>query len=842
MGMDKNTSSSQQRVMSEEPRAAKSLRLPKPSAYGEGLSQDKIEKMLIADGSEEAITDVAGSVWRQRYHDISYWLKSGSSTGGMPPNSKWKWIGNEAEGARAVAIAGALGWVDAIRLLLAVPEIAKAAAVATQSGFALPQEGFPQHQHDAPKGGGFELAAPSRNSTSFKLEKPQAPIHWGNEGDPSLRSYKYTALGFACINGQERAAKVLVENHRLMTGCGGALRPAALFNFGDRACDGASAEGRENAIVWAWANGQEGVALALAVAGGGSLHMAEELEWAERSRNIEALEALMGLASAGPGAAKAMAALESLRGADPRDEAAPSERPEPFATAPSPAPGETGLGHHKKDHVLRSAELVEAAVRGARRSRQPAKNPDFSVAMLERDLASAAAWVAADSKSASKLARAVGSRGAAAADALCVAAAMGWTDGVKLALAAPSMNEKGVGSALRWGHWARGQGMGAPEWAPVAPQSTPGGGQEPDASISQPSAAHAYTALGFASINLHVEAARALVHSLRHSRGGGGALPIASLRQEVKRRGSFFFKAAGKGGAGAVAEVEDCRDNVVIFAMMNMIPGAAQTLAEAGAGSPGLAQELAWAAKRGLLAEARMLVEACPQRAELSQGAGEDILALAIGAGDIGFAKNLARMGVDTSSVSIQGVPLAKAFMLDSAQCWEMLSSTDWDLDERERGMILALAKHARSERSAAQPEPNEEALARGRQGADGLAENPPAQNSQAKKNGPEESSSLPSAAEQAEPASAFSAADLGAQSIAEAISELQGFEVMVAQMGTRIRQLIQGLEARAELGPSAGPKGKPGEIGLMVKQLKTRAGEASGAIAKASEMARRGP
>ena len=164
----------------------------------------------------------------------------------------------------------------------------------------------------------------------------------------------------------------------------------------------------------------------------------------------------------------------------------------------------------KKEHGPESPssateERLAAYVDSAReaKARPPTKN--LWKAVAASDLASTAAWVVAGEKTGAKLMKMFGGRAGEGSDALALAAALGWTDGVRLLLGTPS-----IPSDLHWRALPLLRGaLENSEWWPRR-------AGEPAAKTSEfPQWAKIerfYTPLGFALVNEETDAAKILVN------------------------------------------------------------------------------------------------------------------------------------------------------------------------------------------------------------------------------------------------------------------------------------------------------------------------------------------
>ena len=426
---------------------------------------------------------------------------------------------------------------------------------------------------------------------------------------------------------------------------------------------------------------------------------------------------------------------------------------------------------------LGEQRIVDGVLKNAKAGRATPATASLESAVLAKDLPSTIAWVASGMRWASKI-NIFSKRAAEAEHAMSLAAAMGWVDGLRLA------GSLDMGS---FGAWSRAKRLVNDEfremWAPMESNTRYGEmkGWREDGEDRQ---GRECSAMGFAAINGNVDALKFLAHRFRMVAKKSGPIPAGWLFRQTK--------------SGLAGRPYGGMENAILLSIMAGDMGSAKTLAMAGAGSEGLGEELAWAAKHSLPDVAAMLVEAHPQSSALKGAVGQSLLSLCVEKGSAELARALLELGVDSSKFMIHGMPLAAVASLSKAEC--LAAAGGVDTGERDRHLLLAFAQAAESREAA------------------------PAQESVAADEGGFWPESFLARKEKE------SLGEEKSSAVSEAIRELEGFEAIAGAMGGRIRALIAGLPGGGQDAPSEPPR----TIGLAVRKLRERADAASRAIAKA--------
>lgn len=462
--------------------------------------------------------------------------------------------------------------------------------------------------------------------------------------------------------------------------------------------------------------------------------------------------------------------------------------------------------------------IVDDVLRNARAGRAKPATADLESAVLAKDLASTIAWVASGKRWASKI-NVFSKRAAEAEHAMSLAAAMGWTEGLRVA------GSFDMGS---FGAWSRSKRLvndeGREMWVPMAANTRHGEmkGWREDGEDREN---RELSAMGFAAINKNVDALKFMTRRFRVV-----AEKIGPIQNGPIPAGWVFRKA----NKGAVGGPYAGMENAILFSIMAGDMGSAKALAMAGAGSPGLGEELAWAAKHSLPDVATMFVEVDPQSKALKGAIGQNLLSLSIDKGRAGLARMLLDLGVDSSKFMIHGMSLAAVLSLSKAECLAAVAAGGEEMGERARRSLLAFARAAESRKAlpASMASRSEDLSQKNNAGE--LASKGSSEESVAAG----EEGLLPESS-QARKAKESMGGDNG-YAVSEAMRELEGFEAIAGQMGGRIRALIAGLQDGAQDAFSEPPK----TIGATVRKMREMAEAASQAIAKASSTqgARREP
>lgn len=809
------------------PRPSRTLSGPGPSARAKTLDTDERLNAYVKSVRGMAPTEASlvEAAWNRDLQSTAIWVF------GCKKGKEWRDLNSESQDdhASAVSVAAALGWVDGLRLMLSVPSVAREAAVSVIRGFVATEA------HDLSPIRKVEIGAPRRVANPNEGE-PQRALCWRASGSGSTNeNFQFTALGFACMNGQLDAAKLLVENLRSQAIFSGALPPRALFNFGDLEKDASQMHGWQNAIVFAILNDEESVAKTLALAGGGSSNLTEEMQWAVKAKNKEAIKMLIGigdkslnldatsnlLRKISESAAIASGAVDEVR--DDKELLLMSEAsPEaPLATGIMITGNGGGiiikqcemLHSEQNDNAFGSQERAEAYLEKARGSRKKPAIKNLSEAVLAKDLESTASWVLAGEGVARRL-NILSRRGASAAEAFHLAAAMGWVDGLRL------LSDVGAQEATRRRppqlliNVHSGKAIQVPKSIQIHRLNQNKWRRPPSLDSEEGKKELGYTALGFACINEMQDAATHLVARHRKHFDFPEALPIGAICGYPKQIMPW--------------RMDVCENNAVLFGIVNQGMGAAKILAAAGAGSVGLAEEFAWALKHGRVDAARMLMEANPESRVIKGPVGQELLMLAVDKADVVFARMLLDHGVNSSKIIIHGMPLEAALGLSSAECLAVVERAGGPMLMRDRLALLAFAEAA-----ARAPEPS-------------LIDGPQPSSAQRHHEAvpPEPVVVVIDAAERGEGERVLEAVenvpvDKRAVKVSEAIRELESFELVILQMGKRLRTIIQGLEAEEDDPAAALPRKA---IGAEVRKMRERAEQANQAIAKASAAVRKEP
>ena len=450
---------------------------------------------------------------------------------------------------------------------------------------------------------------------------------------------------------------------------------------------------------------------------------------------------------------------------------------------------------------LGEQRIVDGVLKNAKAGGATPATASLESAVLAKDLPSAIAWVASGMRWSSKI-NIFSKRAAEAEHAMSLAAAMGWVDGLRLA------GSLDMGS---FGAWSRAKRLVNDElremWVPMEANTQCGEMRGWwDGSLDRQG--RECSAMGFAAINGNVDALKFLAHRFRMVAKKSGPIPAG-----------WLFRQTNSGLAG---RPYGGMENAILFSIMAGDMGSAKTLAMAGAGSEGLGEELAWAAKHSLPDVAAMLVEAHPQSSALKGAVGQSLLSLCVDKGSAELARALLELCVDSSKFMIHGMPLAAVASLSKAEC--LAAAGGVDTGERDRHLLLAFAQAAESREAApALDESGSEDLSQKLGGAE-EASKAPAQESVAADEGGFWPESFLARKEKE------SIGEEKSSAVSEAIRELEGFEAIAGAMGGRIRALIAGLPGGGQDAPSEPPR----TIGLAVRKLRERADAASRAIAKA--------
>lgn len=469
-----------------------------------------------------------------------------------------------------------------------------------------------------------------------------------------------------------------------------------------------------------------------------------------------------------------------------------SVAPEEFFKALSSLASQASEGNERREaeKLIEKREHVANILSAARSSKTPPAIKNLSSAVLAKDLESVAAWVAAGEGLVKRINFiSVSMRADAERQAFQLAAAIGWVDGLILLRAFGRESWEDPQPSKRIKNSRTGNAHRVPASLKIKDVQKDGWSEDNTLSHEQ----RAYTALGFASINGHEEAAALLIKALGKKDPEG--LPKNAIAMH------------------ALTDSNDVDDNAVVFAMKEMSIRTAKVLAGAGAGSQNLQCELEWAAKNSACAEAKMLISVAPKRWAMMGRVGPELLEMAIGKADVDLARMLVRQGVDSSTALLYGMTAAKALEVSREEWRNIVEANPGGLDLRGQRALAALVKEAPRKPLALAVESAEESPS--------PVEQEP--NADAKPQDAEE----PAAPEQSQAL------------VADAIRELQGFDEIVSQMGLRIKALIKGLEAA---GIDSGERPFPRRIGLEVTKMRERAEQASQAIAKASASARKEP
>lgn len=460
----------------------------------------------------------------------------------------------------------------------------------------------------------------------------------------------------------------------------------------------------------------------------------------------------------------------------------------------------------KSDNMLADEAQAEEQLARAREERRSGRKPaikNIAEAVLTKNLKSTASWIVAGEAVASKL-NVLGGRSAAAADAFHLAASLGWMDGMRLL--GPLVGVAGaikrkpfqVVVSERSGREIKVPRGISPEililnkWRATPAQD----GAKPNETLG-------YTALGFACLNERPDVAKFLVGMFRRAYELSSSLSINAICAYPRQVTPWL--------------VEDCENNAILYALVRMDVGAAKTLIMAGAGSVGSVDEFAWALRRGRTDVVRMLLEANPQSRVITTSVGPQLLALAIDKADAALARMLLDEGVDGSKTAIHGMSAAAALALSGEECLALVDGARETMRARDIRALLAFAEAA--PRAAA-----------GQAAASPLGQSSPVVEE-------------PRGRIEDEPEAA-SAGDLvraegRPAKVAEAIRELESFEQIVLQMGSRLRTIIQSLESEGEGTELELPRKA---IGSEVRRMRERAAGAVQAIAKAGASCRGEP
>lgn len=736
-------------------------------------------------GLEPKESSLSRAVWAMDMQSVAIWVSRGGAASAA----------GKSEAVSAVATAAALGWVDGLNLLLSVPSVAWEAATAQEAGGA-----FGRASSLAGAEPEFsEIAAPLKHAQTSSAESLSL-LYW-DYGSLSVdrAGFKYTALGFACMNGEVEAGKILIKNWSESQESGRAdraLPPSALFNFGDHPRDPSRVAGWENAVIFALMSAEPLAAKTLALAGGGTPALAKELRWAVAEKDKSAIAALVESSHSG---AYLEPAREMLAHLVSMDSLAPAERSD-LSNA-----GWLGGGEQEQRLEIDARRRVAEYLSDARASRKKPAIKDLIEAVLARDSTSTAAWVAAPERWAS-----LGSGKMRDAEvAINLAAAIGWRDGLRLldsfALGRGGMDECEL---LKNKH---GQRLWAPKKAKLGkPRSSEWTAEQTDAPR------RALSALGFAAMNENVEAAKIIVRGL-----------LENKRWE----GAFRMDVVFCGPDGPLEEPAGCGANAIIYSIISpeLGLGVAMTLAKAGAGSFALADELSWAVAHSRLDAAKMLVRENSLAREVNKKIGQDLLGMAIDKGSAELAIMLLEQGVDSSNFLIHGMPLSAALRLSNVECLAILSEKGQCMTEQDRRALAGFYKEARSpEQDAALPIENQK-----QEGGVGEAA---AAGESVELEGLSAEDQHAHGADLARKEGLESAGGEKRIAVSEAIRELESFEEIVAQMGLRIKELIKGLREQDD--PAAPSKTMESEL----RKMRERAARASQAIAKTALGARREP
>lgn len=205
------------------------------------------------------------------------------------------WSNKKSRALAALNMAAAIGFEEGLLMLLSIPEVSAAALDSGVFWFqASEAEALRLRQ---PEGKPLWLPKSEKGNCQAMKAASQRPALASPGPENVAGSSKYTALGFACINGQYGAAKILIENERLRAGArhaGAALRGSMVFVLhGD-----SNAKTRTDisgAVAHALLKKEYDVARVLGMGGAGSEGLVLEMEISAKIGDLHAAALLMQL-------------------------------------------------------------------------------------------------------------------------------------------------------------------------------------------------------------------------------------------------------------------------------------------------------------------------------------------------------------------------------------------------------------------------------------------------------------------------------------------------------------------------------------------------------------------
>lgn len=178
----------------------------KAETVDELLMFARLAKAGLAKRAQPETKDIATAVRSFDSWSVAVWVA------GWEERGSWTIKKARKQALAGVKCAAAIGFEEGLRMLLSIPEVASAALDTGDFWFLASDDEARRLRQKAEA----PLWLPKSESGSVSESK------WGKQKPAfadSRRSgagaIKYTALGFACVNGHESSARVLIENERL---------------------------------------------------------------------------------------------------------------------------------------------------------------------------------------------------------------------------------------------------------------------------------------------------------------------------------------------------------------------------------------------------------------------------------------------------------------------------------------------------------------------------------------------------------------------------------------------------------------------------------------------------
>lgn len=178
----------------------------KAETVDELLGLARLAKLGSEKSRPAETKDIAAAVRSFDSWSVAVWVA------GWKERGSWTIKKARKQALAGVKCAAAIGFEEGLRMLLSIPEVASAALDTGDFWFLASDDEAKRlrQKAEAP----LWLPKSERGSVSESKWGKQAPA-WADSRRSGSGAIKYTALGFACINGHESSARVLIENERL---------------------------------------------------------------------------------------------------------------------------------------------------------------------------------------------------------------------------------------------------------------------------------------------------------------------------------------------------------------------------------------------------------------------------------------------------------------------------------------------------------------------------------------------------------------------------------------------------------------------------------------------------